>query len=271
LTGARSWLGDVAAPMGGMYVATYIGGSANLNAVALNYGVVKQPILFAAANAVDNVITAVWLAALLVLPGIVHRLSKTQPGARVERRAEALPTERPLTLQSFASLVALALGGQWASDLLSTWASRFGLEVPSILILTTLALGIAQVPAMRRLGGANLLGVYGSYLFLAVIGAYCDVSALVQLGHLGAMLLLLVTTAVLIHGVIVFGGGSLLRMPPEVLAVASCANIGGATTVMPIAEGLTRMDLLLPGILAGSLGAALGTYAGFLAVWALGG
>jgi uncharacterized protein YecT (DUF1311 family) len=35
---------------------------------------------------------------------------------------------------------------------------------------------------------------------------------------------------------------------------------------MPIATGLRRMDLLLPGILVGSLGNAIGTYAGFLMV-----
>jgi hypothetical protein len=40
---------------------------------------------------------------------------------------------------------------------------------------------------------------------------------------------------------------------------------------MPTARSLNRMDLLLPGILVGSLGNAIGTYAGFLAVWLLDG
>jgi uncharacterized membrane protein len=69
---------------------------------------------------------------------------------------------------------------------------------------------------------------------------------------------------------VAFGAGALLRIEPEVMAVASSANIGGATTAMPIARSLGRLDLLLPGILAGSLGNAVGTYAGFLCAWWLG-
>jgi uncharacterized protein YecT (DUF1311 family) len=63
-----------------------------------------------------------------------------------------------------------------------------------------------------------------------------------------------------------FGLGRLLRLSPATLAIASSANIGGALTIMPIATGLRRMDLFLPGILVGSLGNAIGTYAGFLMV-----
>jgi len=84
------------------------------------------------------------------------------------------------------------------------------------------------------------------------------------------MLFLFVALAVGIHGIVAFGAGRLFRLSPEMIAVASSANIGGATTVMPIARGLARMDLLLPGVLAGSLGTAVGTYAGFLMAWLLG-
>jgi hypothetical protein len=77
---------------------------------------------------------------------------------------------------------------------------------------------------------------------------------------------LFVALVLLIHGMVQFGLGRLLRLSPEVLAIASSANVGGTLTVMPIATGLRRMDLLLPGILVGSLGNAIGTYAGFLMV-----
>jgi len=71
----------------------------------------------------------------------------------------------------------------------------------------------------------------------------------------------------LVHGLMQFGVGRLLRLSPETLAIASSANVGGTLTILPIARGLRRMDLLLPGILVGSLGNAIGTYAGFLMVW----
>jgi uncharacterized membrane protein len=74
---------------------------------------------------------------------------------------------------------------------------------------------------------------------------------------------------VLVHGLVQFGVGRLLGLSPEMLAVASSANIGGAGTILPIARGLDRMDLLTPGMIAGALGNATGTYAGFMMVWFL--
>ncbi len=47
------------------------------------------------------------------------------------------------------------------------------------------------------------------------------------------------------------------------MAVASQANIGGGTSALALARSLNRPDLVLPAILIGSLGLALGTYLGF--------
>ena len=49
-----------------------------------------------------------------------------------------------------------------------------------------------------------------------------------------------------------------------IIAIASNANIGGATSAGVLATAIGRDDLRLPGILAGSLGNAVGTYAGFV-------
>jgi len=62
------------------------------------------------------------------------------------------------------------------------------------------------------------------------------------------------------------GVGAFAPQPGD-LAIASSANIGGALTILRLPVGCGAMDLLLPGILVGSLGNAIGTYAGFLMVW----
>jgi uncharacterized membrane protein len=49
-------------------------------------------------------------------------------------------------------------------------------------------------------------------------------------------------------------------------AVASQANVGGSTSALALAKSLGREDLLLPAILLGALGNAIGTFLGFLAV-----
>src|SRR2546423_11068950 len=58
----------------GMYTGTYIGGRANLNAIALHYGVNKDGTLYAAVNAVDNILTTIWLFMTMLLPPILFRL-----------------------------------------------------------------------------------------------------------------------------------------------------------------------------------------------------
>lgn len=272
LTGIGSELGTMGAPLAGMFVATYVGGSANFNALALHYDLASQASLFASANAVDNVVTTLWIIALLAIPALLLRWRGTRPARAGEPDAPAgAALESPsITLHSLAALLALALAGHWLAQQLAGLSAAAGVPVPSVLILTTLALLAAQLPAVQRLSGALTLGTYGAYLFLAVIGVYCDFGALSGMGWLGLHLLLFVALAVLLHGLVVFGIGSWLRIDPAVLALASSANVGGATTALPIARGLNRMDLLLPGILAGTLGTGLGTYAGFATVWWLG-
>jgi hypothetical protein len=221
--------------------------------------------LFAATNVADSVVGTLWIAALVVLAQLLHRLLRTRPAPAVADAGQ-LEDARPVSLVGLGMLLALGFGSLSMSQRLSAWTAELGAQIPAMLILTTVALLVAQIPAVHRVGGARMLGVFGSYLFLAVIGASCDLEALAGLGRIGGLLVLFVVLVVLIHGLVQFGLGRLLRLSPETLAIASSANIGGALTIMPIATGLRRMDLLLPGILVGSLGNAIGTYAGFLMV-----
>jgi uncharacterized membrane protein len=197
---------------------------------------------------------------------LLHQLygSRSEP---VSPETSEIEDARPITVISISALLALAFASFWMSQQLSDWTADRGIRVPAILILTTLALLFAQVPAVKRLGGARTLGLFAAYLFIAVIGASCDFEALQGLGRSGGLLVLFVAIVLLVHGLVQFGVGRLLRLSPETLAIASSANVGGTLTILPIARGLRRMDLLLPGILVGSLGNAIGTYAGFLMVW----
>ena len=136
--------------------------------------------------------------------------------------------------------------------------------MPSVVLLTTLALVLAHLPPVRRLRGSRTLGMLGVYLFLAVIGAYCDLAAFSGLGALGPRLLVFVAVTVLVHGLVVFGFAGLLRLDRDVAAVASQANIGGGTSALALARSLGRADLVLPAVLVGSVGTAVGTYLGFM-------
>ncbi|MGI8891166.1 MAG: DUF819 domain-containing protein [Chthoniobacterales bacterium] len=246
----------------GMYTGTYIGGSVNLNAVALQYDVGKSGTLFAAINAADNIITTIWIIATILLPRLLQRAwPRRVPVAASEVNA-AVELEAPerTNVLDFSILIALGLGSLFLSQLLS----RLLPSIPYVLTLTTVALVLAQMPIVQRLGGAKVLGYFTVLIFLAVVGAYCDLGALIENGAIAGRLLAWVTISVAVHGLVLFGIGGLLKQDWAIIAVASNANVGGATSAGVLATAIGRGDLRLPGILAGSLGNALGTYAGFM-------
>jgi uncharacterized membrane protein len=108
-----------------------------------------------------------------------------------------------------------------------------------------------------------MLGSWLVYLFLAVIGAFCDISALYEAGQLALVLFLFVFIVIAVHGIIVFLAGRFIFRDWEIASIASQANIGGSTTAMALAQNFGRYELVLPAIIIGSLGNAVGTYIGF--------
>ena len=60
------------------------------------------------------------------------------------------------------------------------------------------------------------------------------------------------------------------KIDPVTASVASQANVGGGTSALALARSLGRSDLVLPAILVGALGNAVGTYLGFLTAGYLG-
>jgi uncharacterized membrane protein len=265
--GGPERFGELYRALGGMFVGTYVGGSLNFNAIALEYGVTERPVLLAGANAVDAGMSTVWMALGIVAPRLLRVLfGRARPArtasAGVDPGGIGVDTE-PVHALDLAWCVALSALGLVASRWSAAWLSaRLGWNVPMILVLTTLALALAQAPAVKRLVGARLLGMFGVYLFLAVIGALCDLAALRETGSVGWSIFLFVCVVLLVHGLVVFGAAALLGLDFDAASVASQANVGGGTTALALARSLGRPDLVLPAILIGSLGTALGTFLG---------
>ena len=252
-------IGDLAPAVAGMFTGTYIGGSINFNAIALHYEVNQSGNLYAAATVVDNLIGTPWIIATLILPKYLQKLFPRKKLASAYSGEKSQGIEY-VSISSLASLLALGLLGITVSKVLVGWFS----QVPEIIFLTTLALILAQFPAVQQLYGKHTIGFFMILIFLAVIGTLCDFGALAQTGELAGTLMLFVGLLVLIHGLVIFGVGAMLKMDWDVIAVASQANVGGNTTAIAAAESLNRPDLLIPGVLVGSLGNALGTYVGFV-------
>lgn len=264
--GRDGGFGPLQHALGGMFVGTYTGGSINFNAVAIGYDVMEDGALFAGAVVVDNIVTAVWMMATLALPRLLAPLwprGLVADGHDADDTLGIATDTEPVHPLDLGILLALGFGAVLISDRAEAATAAAGWTIPSILILTAIALALAQLPAISRLRGMRVLGMFAVYLFLAVIGAFCDLVRLAEMGRAGLLLLGFAGTLVAVHGVVTFGAARLLRMDPDIAAVASQANVGGGTSALAVARSLGRPDLVLPGILMGSLGNALGTFLGF--------
>jgi uncharacterized membrane protein len=256
-------LGKDAKVIAGMLTGTYTGGSVNFNAIALEYGFQEKGILYAGTIAVDNVVTTFWIIATLSFPVLLARFWKSKTKSKLLANSERETPKKGMNLVSLAWLAFLGIASLYISNGLGDYFT----QIPSILILSTLGIGLAQIPWVAKLEGSHDLGLYLVFLFLAVIGAYCEFSAVYQLEQIGMTLLLFTCLAVLLHGVIIILIGGLVYRDWEMIAIVSQANIGGGASAIAVAETFGRNDLILPAILVGTLGNALGTYLGFLVVY----
>ncbi len=247
----------------GMMTGTYIGGSANFNAVAIEYGMLKEGAEYTGIVVADNIVTAIWMLITLALPVVMNKI-RVHPEAVSKETFSHSTTKKAIDPLQIAFLIGLALFSLIISDRITEWSVGFGFSIPSILILTSIALILAQFKYFQSLRGASVLGMFSIYLFLVVVGAYCELGALAEVGQKAFEIIIFTVTIVLTHGIFLFLIALLIKMDWKIMAIASQANIGGASTALALSKSFNRDDLLLPAILIGSLGTGLGTYLGFL-------
>ena len=284
--------GDDTWRIAGALTGTYSGGSVNFVSVGREVGLTGA--LFAGLNAADAVMTAVWLAATLMLPVWLGRFyapaspaedarqeRTTAPGpgpeppagapvsesrtAGAENGAGDAEAERRRQHPYFAreGLSALSIANLVAAGLILVLAAEWlGTEypgIPSIVWLTTLALALGHSPLFRDARGAMQLGSVGLHFFFVLIGILSRVSEIAQVGA-GVFFFTLIVVAV--HGVVVFGAGKLLRLDIGTISVASQAAVGGPSSALAVAISREWRHLVLPGVVMGLFGYAVGTYLG---------
>jgi uncharacterized membrane protein len=256
-------LGPKEAELAGIFTGTYIGGSLNFAAVAEATSMQESSML-AAAVAADNVITNLHFLLIIFIPGIAW-MAKRYPTHHMDN-AEVLDvgSEAPVhriadlgiagLLASLALAFAIAGTGNWLAQLA-------GYPQFAILVITAIALTIATLlpGQMKRLSGYTEAGNVMMFIFLASIGASADVWELIDIAPILFVFALII---IVVHLVILFGLGMLLKIDLAELAMASAVCIGGPSSAPALASAKGWQDLLIPGILAGSFGYATGSFVG---------
>ncbi|NIP57746.1 MAG: DUF819 family protein [Gemmatimonadetes bacterium] len=243
--------------LAGTLTGTYSGGSVNF--VAVGRGVELPDALFAGATAADNLTTGLWLGVTLMLPIWLRRFYPTPVPSGADAGDEVghpFFETAPLSTLSLAGLLALGLGLVVASE----WVGTLIPAVPAVLWLTTFALVLGHVGPVAEADGTLQLGNLALHFFFVIIGIHSRIAEIVAVGIEVFWYTLLVVG---LQGLVVFGVGRLLRIDVGTLAVSSQAAVGGPSSALAVAVAREWRSLVLPGIIVGLLGYALGNYAGF--------
>jgi len=255
-------LGANEAELAGIFTGTYIGGSLNFAAVA-EATAMQDSSLLAAAVAADNVITNLHFLIIISIPGIAW-MAKRYPTHHMDT-AEVFD-EGQQDVHQIANLDVAGLLGALALAFLlaavgNVLAKLAGYPQFSILVITALALCVATfLPRqVEKLSGYREAGNVLMFIFLASVGASADVWQLVETAPI---FFVFATVIVAIHLVILFGVGMLLRLDLAEIAMASVVCIGGPASAAALASAKGWRDLLIPGLLLGSLGYAVGSFIG---------
>lgn len=268
------FLGENTWKLAGTLTGTYSGGSVNF--VAVGNGVGLPASLFAGATAADATTTGIWLAATLMLPTWIGRFYPAVPTSALEvDGAAAGHAQHPFFLKEsistldLAKLMAAALLLLAGSQLLAEWLGGLAEtgripgwlgSIPAVLWLTTCALMLGHTKWFHRPAGAMQLGTLALHFFFVVIGAWSRVSEIMAVGVEVFFYTLLI---IAVHGLVVFGVGRLVRIDVGSLAVASQAAVGGPSSALAVAVSRKWPGLVLPGIIVGLIGYAVGNYLGF--------
>jgi len=256
-------LGPEEAKLAGIFTGTYIGGGLNFAAVAEASGM-QDGSLLSAGVAADNVATNLHFLLIILLPGsawmVRHFRTDHMQNAQLVASDEEARPHHVADLDIAGLLMALALAFVLAAlgKMLAGWLIG---EQFAILFTTALTLIVATfMPGLvGRLSGDNEAGNVMMFIFLASVGATADIWKLVAIGPV-----LFVFTGIIIsiHLVLLFGIGKFLKFDLAELIMASAVCIGGPSSAVAIAGAKGWRDLLIPGVLAGSFGYAIGSFIG---------
>jgi uncharacterized membrane protein len=260
-----------------MFSASYIGGSVNYAAMKDTYQVSSE--LASAGVVADNLLMSIYFLVLMVIPSLPffqkhypHPLQDQIAGSGQSSQDQVVAYwgRQEISLLDIATTLAVAVTIVTVSVKTAAFIAQSGLPEPirmflgqKYLLITTVSLVAATLwpRFFEKLRGAKELGMFMIYLFFVVVGVPASIPLLIQKSPL------LFAYAAIIVGcnmVVTLGLGKLFGCNLEELLVCSNASIGGPTTAAAMAVAKGWNDLVIPALLVGVWGYAIGNYCGIL-------
>lgn len=253
-------LGSDEAKYTAVFSATYTGGSLNFAAVSKMVDFTDATAI-AGALTIDNVMGAgfIFLINVLAALRIVRRVFPWRADSLKSENVDGSgDAKNEFSLLHLVWALAIAALAVTASMII---ANYFGLHRFALLFLTILVTIAATIGRkwLSKIRGEEVIALLFMYLFFAVIGAGADISSML---NSAPQLFLMVISIFAVHLIFLVGAGYFLKLNYAELVVASLACIAGPPVAAAIAIAMNWRALIVPGILTGILGYAVGNFIG---------
>jgi uncharacterized membrane protein len=129
-----------------------------------------------------------------------------------------------------------------------------------ILMITSLGIGGSFVPRIKHIEKSFQGGIYLIMVFCVIIASGADISRLLNLESVPILVyvILVVPGALLLHGLL----SKLFRVDVDNFLIISVALSMSPPFVPVVAASLRNRDIILPGMIVGIVGYAIGNYLG---------
>ena len=259
--------------------ASWVGGSANMAAVAGSFKDSLVESSYGAALALDTVCYSVWIALLLLAVKIAPKWNKIVKAdtSKLDAVAEIANKEvagekKVATSGDWIFIIGLSLIvsvlGQMVGSLMDAGLCAIGLDMFGASTCTTVFVTVlGLICAMTPLGKLAAVEELSSIYLYAVVSLLASRATLVDL--IAAPMWVVYGFFILVmHVVLMFILSKCFKWDLCMVSTASLANIGGSASA-PIVATAYNANYAGIGVLMGVLGAAIGNFCGIAMGWLL--
>ncbi|NRB63847.1 MAG: DUF819 family protein [Saprospiraceae bacterium] len=251
--------------LAGMLVGIYTGGTPNMQAIGLALQADQDIIILA--NAADIIVGGVLL---ILLTSVFHTfLGTILPNFPKEddKNLDLQSTKPTLTITQSIRVLGISLAVV-AVTIGITFLVYESLDQTAfiMLILTTLSLIVAAIPAIRKWPSPFGLGEYFLLVFSIGLGLQADLQSIWAQGTT-----IIAFTACCMYGTIIFHliAARICKIDRDTFMITATAALYGPAFIGPISSTIGNRSLLLVGMATGLLGYAIGNYLGLGMAWVL--
>lgn len=256
-----------------MLIGTYTGGTPNMFAIGHGIGASSEQMLMVQTS--DMIAGGIYFFLLVsCLPGLLKKFMPEYRYVNADRadsdaqavygRKQGKPGFKNylfgVGLAVFCAALAMGICILIPSKYGNTGLAKLGEHTAIIMLLvTTFGIALSFAKKVRTCPGTYYAGQYCILMFSVAMGLCFDVKAVTG----GALLIFVALMAVQFGTVIVhFILAKFCRIDYHTSMITSTAGVFGPAFIIPVAKALKNDEIILPGIICGIFGYAIGNYLG---------